>query len=346
MKLIKALSAVVSVVLVSSCTNDSRTNTLNPLLIDSQNIISTRPQNSKQFIAVLKLKSPSLLQNAKRVGGKPIIDAALLKEINTEHDEAIAALKALSVEIQVVYRYKMVLNAVAVLAPIEFQDKIKGLGQIAYSETSGNFSRPAIMENSNSVVASAGILERNSVKFIGAEALNKSGITGKGIQVGVIDTGIDYTHSMFLGLGTEEAFKAVDPSGPALGYPNSKVVGGIDLVGTVFDSGSADFSKHIPKPDMNPMDEGGHGSHVAGTVAGIGDNVASYSGVAPDALLHAIKVFGADGSTSDSVVIAALEYSADPNADGDAADKLDVINLSLGSGYGNPHILTLKPLRI
>ena len=201
------------------------------------------------------------------------------------------------------------------------------------------------IENSDSGISSPGILERNSSKFIGAEALNKQGITGKGMRVGVIDTGIDYTHAMFLGLGTEEAYKAIDPSGAAVGYPNDKVVGGIDLVGTVFDSGSADFSKHIPKPDMNPIDEAGHGTHVAGTIAGIGDGVASYNGMAPEAVLHAIKVFGAEGSTSDSVVIAALEYSADPNADGDISDKLDVVNMSLGSGYGNPHILYSEAIK-
>jgi len=43
------------------------------------------------------------------------------------------------------------------------------------------------------------------------------------------------------------------------------------------------------------------------------------------------------GSTSDSVVLAAFEYSVDPNNDFDLSDSLDVLNLSLGSGYGTPH---------
>ena len=344
MKVFKTTMSIVLGLVVTSCTKEPTTLKLNPLLIDSQNIISTRPQNSKRFIAVLKLKNPSLMESAKRVDGKTVVDSALLESINKEQSELISTLKSLSPEIQILYRYKMVLNAVTVLAPNEFQEQIKGLGEITYSESSGNFSRPEVMQNLSSAI-SAGINERNSSKFIGAEALNKQGITGKGMHVGVIDTGIDYTHSMFLGLGTEQAFKDIDPSGTAAGYPSAKIVGGIDLVGTVFDSGSADFSKHIPVPDMNPIDESGHGTHVAGTVAGIGDGVVSYNGMAPDAVLHAIKVFGADGSTSDSVVIAALEYSADPNADGDVSDKLDVVNLSLGSGYGNPHILYSEAIK-
>lgn len=333
-----------SFLMFASCTKqNSKQQTLNPLLKDSA-IISTRPQNSKQFIAVLKLKNPSLLESVTRVDGKPVVDAELLKSITAEQEALIASVKALSPDVQVLYRYKMVLNAVAILAPIELQEKIKSLGQIAYSETAGNFQRPVIMEDSNSLISKA-IQERNSAKFIGAAALNAEGITGKGVKVGIIDTGIDYTHAMFNGAGTEEAYKAINPSGEAVGFPSEKVVGGIDLVGTLFDSASADFAKHIPVPDMNPLDEAGHGSHVAGTVAGLGDGVNSYNGMAPDASLYAVKVFGAEGSTSDSVVIAALEYAADPNGDGNVSDQLDVVNMSLGSGYGNPHILYSEAIK-
>ena len=116
-------------------------------------------------------------------------------------------------------------------------------------------------------------------------------------------------------------------------------------MGTEFDSAAALPAKRIPHPDDNPMDEGGHGSHVAGTVAGLGDGVKTYSGVAPEAQLYAIKVFGAEGSTSDEVVIAALEYAANPARDGSLNGQLDVVNLSLGSGYGNPHILYAEAIR-
>ena len=63
---------------------------------------------------------------------------------------------------------------------------------------------------------------------------------------------------------------------------------------------AADFNLHIPKPDDDPLDIGGHGTHVAGTVAGLAGLEKTYEGVAPETQLHAIKVFGA-GSTSDAV---------------------------------------------
>ncbi len=337
-------TTIILAAVLAACTNHVDQQKLNPLLIDSQNIISTRPQNSSLIIAVLKLKNPALLESAQKQNGKTVIDPRLLKEVLKEQDDTITALKNLSSEIQVLYRYKMVLNGLAVLAPIEFTDRLKALGQIAYSEKSGDFSMPKTMELSNSVTKPS-FTERNSSKFIGAEKLNQMGITGKGIKVGIIDTGIDYTHAMFKGLGTEEAYKAVNPDLPNEGFPNNRVVGGIDLVGTEFDSASPEYLKHIPKPDMNPLDQAGHGSHVAGTVAGLGDGVNTYNGMAPEASLYAIKVFGAEGSTSDSVVIAALEYSADPNGDGSNDDQLDIVNMSLGSGYGNPHILYSEAIK-
>lgn len=336
------LGFIAALWLLSSCTINKApapaATSLNPLLTYSESLISTRPQNTKQMIAILKLKTPALLEAGTKEQGRLVVNQDQLKQILKEQDEAIAALTALSSEIRVIYRYKMVLNGIAVLAPIELADKIKAVGFVAYSENSGEFKREPLAENKITEGLSR-LAERNSAKFIGAEALNQKGITGRGIKVGVIDTGIDYTHAMLGGVGTEDAFKAIDPSAVTEAFPNSRVVGGIDLVGTTYDAGSPEFLNRLPRPDMNPLDEGGHGTHVAGTVAGHGDGVHSYNGVAPEAVLHAIKVFGADGSTSDFVVIAALEYAADPDVNGQNDDQLHVVNLSLGSSYGNPHIL-------
>lgn len=333
-------------VLVSffGCSEGSKKSKLIPLIRDSSEIISTRPQNATQFMAVVKLKTPALLSSATLVSGVRTIDQEQLKQINLEQENAIQEMKKLSADVVVLYRYKMVLNAVAVVAPQEVFKKLSEVGLIASWEGSGTFERPRNM-NEGLSEKTAVISERNSLKFVGAEKLHEMGITGLGMKVGIIDTGIDYTHAMLGGVGTEAAYKAIDPAKEAVGYPNAKVVGGVDLVGTTYDSGSAEFTHRIPKPDMNPLDEAGHGTHVAGTVAGIGDGLTSYNGMAKDASLYAIKVFGAEGSTSDIVVIAGLEYSADPNGDGDLRDQLDAVNLSLGSGYGNPKILYAEAVK-
>jgi minor extracellular serine protease Vpr len=97
-----------------------------------------------------------------------------------------------------------------------------------------------------------------------------TGFTGKGVKIAVIDTGIDYTHADFGGSGNPAAYTAND--GVTLagsGFPNAKVAGGFDFVGDAYDAGGSGDAV-IPHPDPNPLDCAGHGTHVAGTIAGYG----------------------------------------------------------------------------
>ncbi|MDH6128705.1 S8 family serine peptidase [Kitasatospora sp. GP82] len=201
-----------------------------------------------------------------------------------------------------------------------------------------------------------------SVPLIGAPAVwagtaSLPGNTGEGVRVGIIDSGIDYTHADFGGPGTEQAFRSVDGAKPAPTglFPNAKVVGGRDLVGDDYDPDPAsEHPQPVPHPDDNPIDciANGHGTHVAGTVAGLGVTSAGRTytgpyrpgldpagfkvapGAAPGAKLFAIRVFGCEGSTDQ--LTQALDLAADPDGDGDLTDRLDVVNLSLGSRFGNP----------
>lgn len=300
---------------------------------------SNRPQNYDRFIAIVKLKNHALLTSKRAVADKPIVDAVLAQKISAEQEAFIAALKKVVPEAQVLYRYRMVMNGVAIAAPKKYEEMFRSLSGTSYVESERAFERAATTQGIKGI--DADLEHNNSVTHIGAKQYREAlAIDGRGVRVGVIDTGIDYTHKMFGGAGTIDAYQAIDPNVlPENAYQNNKVKGGIDLVGTVYDSGSPDFAKHIPIPDENPLDESGHGSHVAGTIAGTGDNVKTYTGVAPGADLYAIKVFGKEGSTGDAVIIAALEYAADPNKDGNLSDQLDVVNLSLGSSYGTPHLL-------
>ncbi|HTY11919.1 MAG TPA: S8 family serine peptidase [Bacteroidota bacterium] len=116
---------------------------------------------------------------------------------------------------------------------------------------------------------------------------------GKKIRVGVIDTGVDYLHEAL---------------GGGLG-PGFKVAGGYDFV-----NGKSD-----------PMDDNGHGTHVAGIIAG---NSAALKSMAPDVNLFAYKVLDASGNGNTSTVIAGIEQAM--------TDSVDVINLSLGTSDGDP----------
>lgn len=189
------------------------------------------------------------------------------------------------------------------------------------------------------------------------EAWQAYGDLGADSTVAIIDTGVDYTHADFGGVGTVSEF---DDSQAQLGkpvspgeFPGDKVVGGYDLVGDDYnaDPTSQDYNP-TPSPDAWPLDCNSHGSHVAGTVGGYGENAdgSTYTGaydantpfdtmkigpgMAPKAKLYAYRVFGCAGSTD--VVGEAIDMAADPNGDGDTSDHVDVINMSLGSDYGSP----------
>lgn len=162
-----------------------------------------------------------------------------------------------------------------------------------------------------------------------------TGYTGKDITVAVIDTGIDYTHKMFGTIGDPNDYALNDPDeieqNPLPNFPTSKVIAGIDLAGTNYDASNySDPAVYTPRPDLDPLDEHGHGTHVASIIAG---NDADWtSGVAPDVKLVAIKIFGASGSTN--LVIDGIERAMDPNGDGFIDDKVDIANLSVGAPWG------------
>ncbi len=174
----------------------------------------------------------------------------------------------------------------------------------------------------------------DSVPWIGAPAVwNSFGVKGKGVKIGIIDTGIDYTHANFNGSGSVADFNANDPNVIEPGsFPTAKVVGGYDFAGADYDG----VTNTVAVPDPDPIDHSGHGSHVAGTAAGVGVPGSIGPGVAPEASLYALKVFG-DGGGSTDLVSEAIEWAMDPNGDGDMSDHLDVINMSLGAAFGDPN---------
>jgi len=168
-----------------------------------------------------------------------------------------------------------------------------------------------------------------TVPYIGAKAVQAAGINGAGVTVAVIDSGIDYTHKNFGGTGTVAAYEAaygVEPGDPKNTttdglFPTDKVAGGFDFVGEVWPEGDL-------TPDPDPIDFQGHGTHVADIVGGV-------NGVAPGVTLYALKGCSAIATSCSGVaLLQAMDFALDPNGDGDISDAVDVINMSLGSNYG------------
>ena len=159
-----------------------------------------------------------------------------------------------------------------------------------------------------------------SSQFTGVDRTRRDyGLSGRGQQIAIIDSGIDYTHAAFGGPGTIAAF--ADNDGTVIEpdtFPTAKVGAGYDFVGNDFDPDSTDPADQVVRPDPDPLDCNGHGSHVAGIAAG----------VAPQAILAAYRAFSCTGASDDSALIAALDQAV--------SDGADVVNLSLGTAFGSP----------
>jgi minor extracellular serine protease Vpr len=230
----------------------------------------------------------------------------------------------------------------------QFQSALNGIKvQIPASKLSQLSSLPgvkALLPVRNDVPENA-----TSVPYIGAPTVwgAPTNYRGEGIKIGIIDTGIDYTHANFGGPGTVEAYNAANAADTVAADPSQfgpaapKVKGGFDLVGDDYNANDPDHD--TPMPDPNPLDCFGHGSHVAGTAAGFGvtSDGATYAGpydptiytagafrigpgVAPKADIYAYRVFGCAGSTN--VTVDAINRAFE--------DDVDVINMSLGSVFG------------
>lgn len=139
----------------------------------------------------------------------------------------------------------------------------------------------------------------DSIPLIKVDDVWSLGYTGKGVSIAIVDTGVDYTHPDLGGcFGT-----------------GCKVAGGYDFV----------------NDDSDPIDDNGHGTHVAGIAAGKG----ILNGIAPDAKIYAYKVLNQRGEGTQANILEAIEKAVDPNSDGDFSDKIDIISISLGS-FGFP----------
>ena len=149
----------------------------------------------------------------------------------------------------------------------------------------------------------SGELNRVAVT-VGARAVQQSyGYRGTGIGVAVIDSGITSWHADLTYLGSSSLVKTKN---------GQRVAAFVDLV----------------NGRTSPYDDNGHGTHVAGIIAGNGfDTLGARAGIAPDAHLVSLKVLDEYGRGVISNVIAALDWVVKYGA----AYNVRVVNLSVGA---------------
>lgn len=257
-----------------------------------------------------------------------------------ERQSFAQALKKSVPNAQVERHYDTVLNAVVVTSEHDIFEKLSAMPGVAKV-----YREEMYYEQMD---ASLGLIKAKQVW----EQLGGSAEAGKGIKVAVIDGGIRPENPMFRDDGfTAPEVKATDDYCATIkpDFCNNK------LIVARF---SAPTFTTIPQEYMSPLGQGGHGTHVAGTVAGMpttvyfngssntdaegtvvtapteGYTAVDVSGVAPGAYLMAYKalfqVYRADGTVTGSgsniMLLEALDWAV--------KDGADVINNSWGGGAG------------
>lgn len=285
----------------------------------------------------------ALQQGIEKLAGKNLTAAqeeTVLKKVNAQQTSVKKEMKALQVSYEEGYSFNTVLNGFAAKVKAADLQKLLELNGVTLVEpdatvyafeedvedaTEGE-TEEDITEEKTEVTESVEVVSPvdgkvdafmdSSIGFLGIDALWAEGIEGQGIKVAVLDTGIDADHPDFQGI-----YK---------GGKNFVPHTGTDYARTRADNDASETSpldRPASKPEFNANGSSfytSHGTHVAGTIAAIGNNEYGIKGIAPKVDLYAYRVLGAYGSGSTSGIIKAIDTAV--------IEGMDVINLSLGGG--------------
>ena len=255
-----------------------------------------------------------LVELVALLDGKPLAERPHARaEIDREQASIAARISATVPGSRIRWRYQLVLNGLAVVAPADAAARIAAIPGVREVQQSVRYHRTLYQ----------------SPRVIGAPQVwgPTLATAGNGIKIGVIDDGVDQSHPFFSPVGF---------SMPA-GYPKGN---------TAYTTAKVIVARSFPPPGANwryaklPVDpqESEHGTHVAGIAAGDYDTSARgpsgqvrVSGVAPRAYIGNYRIgtiptngIGPDGNSPE--IAAAIEQAV--------RDGMNVINLS----YGEPEI--------
>ncbi|TYS59008.1 S8 family serine peptidase [Sutcliffiella horikoshii] len=225
-------------------------------------------------------------------------------------DKLVPKEKSGKANYEVKHSYKNAFNGIALSLPANKVENLldSDVVKAVYSELEVQLTPPPKLTEEEEATTKV-----DSILFMNINQLHKEGFTGKGVKVGVIDTGVDYNHP-----DIKDAYK-----------------GGYDFVDNDDDPMEATYEDWKAAPGYPEVNQGNtyytnHGTHVSGTIVGQAENDSDYKviGVAPEADLYAYRVLGPYGSGSNSAIIAGIDRAV--------ADGMDVINLSLGAQTNNP----------
>jgi len=261
-------------------------------------------KSSKNVSVIVQLASePGIV--AKHAGKKASSMSAkeLERKVEKEQDAFLKKAKSENIKLKVGRKFSHVLNAVEVTLPADKIEELAKLPNVKAIYENTQYSAPEVEAERLDDSTDKPKYDIGPLKQIGVLDMWEKGLTGKGLKVGVIDTGVDYLHP-----DLADAYK-----------------GGYDS----YDKDSDPYEEPpIPveeDPEGTGYEGSAHGTHVSGTIAGRATNPTSdiqVKGVAYEADLYVYRVLGRHGGST-AQVIDGIERAVQ--------DGMDVINLSLGS---------------
>lgn len=254
-------------------------------------------------------KTAVLIEESK--GNKLALSEAA-ENVEKEHKAFQTDLEQLKINGKVTGRYKEAFNGVAIKLPASQVKKLLNSKVVknVWENKQTQGIQPVTTSGNENTVGSV-YTGKHPHALTGVDKLHERGLTGKGVKVAVIDSGIDYNHP-----DLKDAYK-----------------GGFDFVDEDADPMETTYEdwKASGKPQFAPSSYyTSHGTHVSGILAGSGksDSPLAVKGVAPDVDLHVYRVLGPYAIGWDEDIIQGIEQAV--------KDKMDVMNLSLGNGVNDP----------
>lgn len=216
------------------------------------------------------------------------------------------------------YSYTTVLNGFSMKLPYGKLDEVRSLNGVKNVWVAEQYSLPEDLSAADYTISMS-----SSTGMVGSTEANAMGYDGTGTIVAILDTGFMKAHEAFSVMPTNTKYSKDDIASLLQSQSLASKVTDAD---SVYINEKAPYGYDYANGDADPEAIGqAHGVHVAGTVAG--NNGKDFYGVAPNAQLMIMKIFGDNsGSTSDDIILAGIDDAVKLGADS--------INMSLGSPAG------------
>jgi len=292
-----------------------------------QKFLQSVQSSSQEEIVIIKFRNPNAVEqawNRAKAQHQTISNNYVITDFDETYIQSLSAFQknwfettSRTIPMTLLHTYQHVYNGIAVnvrgyYIPLLLQNPSV---EHIYDTRDTNYLLREVEANTLSTKKTWSLVTKNKVN-----------VTGKGIRVGILDTGIDYYHTDF-----SPMLYTQDKDGKQILNPLAKIKGGKDFADG--DSDFMDSGNHVPR---DPAGFPPHGTHVAGITSGNNPADPSKKGMAPDSELYVYKVFSDKGPGANPAnIIAAANQSV--------IDKCHVINLSLGNSNPTSSIQPGEP---